>query len=150
MPSKLVANPRAKRERPKTKVNTSNFSFENKRSRVLFLASLPRGAPRPYQYYQMHHPRGANRTPKKNTLRKNSSSPHPLRAQKIGACVGPRGGSKSKVKRKRTRPLTCGREMGSSFWLVSLPLEGGSADRTWSILQDKTTHGGGCSPSFPL
>jgi hypothetical protein len=31
--------------------------------------------------------------------------------------------------------------MGSAFWLVSLPLEGGSADRTWSILQDKTTHG---------
>jgi len=31
--------------------------------------------------------------------------------------------------------------MGSQYWLVSLPLEGGSADRTFSILQDKTTHG---------
>ena len=31
-------------------------------------------------------------------------------------------------------------KMGSTHWLVSLPLEG-SADRTWSILQDKTTHG---------
>ena len=32
-------------------------------------------------------------------------------------------------------------DMGSQYWLVSLPLEGGSADRTFSILQDKTTHG---------
>ena len=31
--------------------------------------------------------------------------------------------------------------MGSTFWLVSLPLDGGSADRTWSVLQDKTTRG---------
>mmetsp|Transcript_7242 Transcript_7242/g.11381 ORF Transcript_7242/g.11381 Transcript_7242/m.11381 type:complete len:373 (-) Transcript_7242:2780-3898(-) len=38
--------------------------------------------------------------------------------------------------------------MGSTFWLVSLPLDGGSADRTWSVLQDKTTRDNDLSANF--
>jgi len=38
--------------------------------------------------------------------------------------------------------------MSSQYWLVSLPLEGGNADRTWSILQDKTCHDNDLSVNY--
>ena len=37
----------------------------------------------------------------------------------------------------------------STFWLVSLPLEG-SRERTWSILQDKTTHDNDLSVNYKV
>ena len=40
--------------------------------------------------------------------------------------------------------------MSSQYWLVSLPLEGGSADRTWSILQDKTCHDNDLSVNYKV
>ena len=39
-------------------------------------------------------------------------------------------------------------KMSSQYWLVSLPLEGGNADRTWSILQDKTCHDNDLSVNY--
>jgi len=31
--------------------------------------------------------------------------------------------------------------MDTTFWLVALPLEGGSAENTWNTLQQKTSRG---------
>jgi len=66
-----------------------------------------------------------------------------------GHCVG-QGEEEDTQRRVSLSLLTLYRTMNSQYWLVSLPLEGGSADRTWSILQDKTCHDNDLSVSYKV